>query len=276
MTKFKRITDPQIKSEANLQTDYLDFIKSRFFDLAREQAPQHLLSVVEARFDDLKFSEFPSRLGYPNLAQTPNHPLLVLAGFPFRLYLTTSQHNFVELALRAAGKEPRMEFCRWHQGLLERMTPVFETNSMLEPDKRYQPTDKEPLVYHLFGHDDYPDSLVLTEDDYLRFLIAISQNRSQTNTDPIPQQLRGPISYSALILLGYELYGWEFRVLFWGLIQSEARKSSEEHQVGVSIQVKPSELEQKFFEQYLQTMANCQVFWGSVAEYTQHLLTDLR
>jgi hypothetical protein len=271
LARFKRITDEQIKSDASLQIDYLDFIKNRFFYLARDQkVPDHLLKAVETQFDHLKFSEFPDRLGFPNFEGTPEHPLLILAGFPFRIYLTTSHHNFVEMALRAAGKAPRMEFCRWHPGLEELVPSVFETDSVLEPGKRYQPTDKEPLVYHLFGHDDHLESLVLTDDDYLRFLIAISQNRGQ-NTDPIPKQVRGAMAYSALILLGYELHSWDFRVLFWGVIKTEAM-----NQVGVSIQVKRSQLEQKYFERYLQTMANCEVFWGGVEEYTRYLLDEVR
>lgn len=270
LTKFKQITDDQIKSVAHLQRHYLDFIKSQFYYLARDHhVPEHLLKVVETKFDDLKFSEFPDKLGFPNFEQAPDHPLLILAGLPFRIYLTTSHHNFIELALRAAGKEPRIEFCRWHQGL-EHVPSVFETNSILEPNKKYEPTDKEPLVYYLFGHDDYPESLVLTDDDYLRFLIAISRNRGQ-NTDPIPKQIRGTMSYSALILLGYELYSWDFRVLFWGVIQSETM-----NQVGVSIQAKRNELEQKYFELYLRTVANCEVFWGTVEAYTQYLLENLR
>jgi hypothetical protein len=270
IAKFKRITDEEIKSDASLQIDYLDFVKSRFYYLARDQkVPDHLLKAVETKFDHLRFSEFPDRLGFPNFERTPEHPLLILAGFPFRIYLTTSHHNFIEMALRAAGKEPRMELCRWHEGL-ERIPSVFETKSVLEPDKKYQPTDKEPLVYHLFGHDDHPESLVLTDDDYLRFLIAISQNRGK-DTDPIPKLVRRVMSHSALILLGYELHSWDFRVLFWGVIKSEAL-----NQVGVSIQVKRSQLEQRYFERYLQTMANCEVFWGSVEEYTRYLLDEVR
>jgi hypothetical protein len=275
MARFKRITDDQIETDAHLQRDYLDFVKSRFYDLARDQqVPDHLLKAVQANFDKLALSEFPDKLGFPNFEQTPDHPLLVLAGFPFSIYLTTSHHNFIELALRAAGKEPRTEFCRWHPGL-EHYPLVFESESHLSPDRTYQPSDKEPLVYHLFGVDAHPESLVLTDDDSLRFLIAISRHQGR-DTDPIPKAIRGALAYSALILLGYELNSWEFRILYWGLIQPKTVDPNMREQVGISIQVRHTPLEERFFEQYLDTMAHCKVFWGSIEEYTQQLLSYRR
>ncbi len=247
MTKFKRIIDREMESDAILKSDYLNFIKNRFYDLAEAKGtPEHLLKVVETRFDDLKLSEFPEQLGYPNFED--DHPLMILAGLPFHIYLTTSHHNFIEMALRVAGKEPRVEFCRWHRGLEKSEPSVFETPSILEPDKTYQPNDKEPLVYHLYGYDDYPESLVLTEDDYLCFLIAISQHKGQ-GADAIPKKIREVMSYSALILLGYELHSWDFRVLFWGLISESIKLSTRDEQVSVSIQVKRSPIEQEYFKQ---------------------------
>jgi hypothetical protein len=273
MTKFKRVIDREMESDAILKSDYLNFIKNRFYDLAKAKGTaEHLLKVVETRFDDLKLSEFPEQLGYPKFED--DHPLMILAGLPFKIYLTTSHHNFIEMALRAAGKEPRVEFSRWHRRL-ESKPSVFETPSILEPDKTYQPNDKEPLVYHLYGYDDYPESLVLTEDDYLRFLIAISQHKGQ-HTDAIPTKIREVMSYSALILLGYELHSWDFRVLFWGLISESIKLSAGDEQVSVSIQVKRSPIEQEYFEQYLKDAAKCKVFWGDIHEYTRYLLESLR
>ena len=277
MTKFKRITDTQIKSDASLRTDYLDFIKNRFYCLARNnKVPEHLLNAVEAKFDDLKFSEFPERLGFPSLKNATEHPLMILARFPFRIYVTTSHHNFIERALREAEKHPRMEFCRWHEGLRQRddIPQIFETKSVLDRDKKYIPTDKEPLVYHLLGHDDYPESLVLTDDDYMRFLIAVSRNPGP-NFDPALTRIRGDMSNFALILLGYELHSWDFKVLFWGMIHSEAQKPEDQKQAGISIQVRRSQLEQSYYKRYLQKMASCEVFWGDIKEYTQHLQTYL-
>ncbi len=225
----------------------------------------------------MKFSEFPARLGYPDLSREDalDNPLMILAGFPFRYYVTTSHHNFIELALKAAGKTPRMEFCRWRQKR-DNIPLVLDSFSKLEPDKHYEPNEFEPLVYHLYGHDDYPESLVLTEDDYFQFLIAISQHKGQ-GTDVIPHQLRGVISYSALILLGYELRSWDFRILFWGLINSGSA-TTDEKEMGISVQVEPKlnkKVEKQYFEQYLEKRAKCEAKWVTVEEYTKKLREDL-
>ena len=37
-------------------------------------------------------------------------------------------------------------------------------------NREYKPTSQRPLVYHLFGSIDYPQSMVLTEKDYEIFL----------------------------------------------------------------------------------------------------------
>ena len=67
-----------------------------------------------------------------------------------------------------------------------------------------QPSKEQPLVYHLHGFDQYPESLVLTEDDYLEFLVAISSDKGR-NTDPVPKPVREALVESSLLLLGHSL-----------------------------------------------------------------------
>ena len=43
----------------------------------------------------------------------------------------------------------------------------------------FVPTPANPLVYHLHGHLEMPQSLVLTEDDYLEFLVRISRRHER-------------------------------------------------------------------------------------------------
>ncbi len=269
MTKFKRITTAI--DDWELKSDYLNFVKNQLYRQAEAQgAPAELLTEAEEVVDDVSFSEFAARLGYPPFSQGADDPLLILADLPLPIYLTTGYHNFVEEALKKAGKTPRSELCRWHEGL-EVIPSVFDSPSLLEPDKAYQPTPAEPLVYHLHGFDERPDSLVLTEDDYLQFLVAISRLKGQP-TDPIPRRIRQAISDSALILLGYDLDSWAFRVIFWGLIKSASMTNT-----GIfTLQLKPSPVEQKFFQDYLKLEARLEVYWGDIYQYTQHLRDSLR
>jgi hypothetical protein len=187
-------------------------------------------------------------------------PLLTLAEFPLPIYLTTGYHDFIETALKRAGKAPRTEICRWHKGL-ESIPSVFEGD--------YLPSKDEPLVYHLHGSDTYPDSLVLTENDYLEFLVAIAQEMGR-GTDPIPKRVRQAMADSSLILLGYGLQNWDFRVLFWGLIKPRPLQHA-----SVAIQLVPGEEEKRYLQEYLRREAKFEVYWGDIGEYLQELRAAL-
>lgn len=260
MAQYVSVTDESVTDPRVVKEDYINFIKNRLFDIAEaDGVPADVLAELEEEFDEVIFSEFSDRLGYPKFDQGPANPFLVLAECPLPIYLTTSYHDFLEVALRRAGKEPRTEICRWHEGL-EGIPSVF--------DEDYQPTRDEPLVYHLFGSDAYPGSLVLTEDDHMEFLVAISQNIGRA-TDPIPRRVRQAMADSSLVLLGYHLRSWDFRVLFWGLIKPRPIQ-----QTSVSVQLEPSEIEKHYLQKYLGEF-EFKVFWGDIHQYAQELHQSL-
>ncbi|HUM70936.1 MAG TPA: SIR2 family protein, partial [Chloroflexota bacterium] len=97
-----------------------------------------------------------------------NQPHAVLADLPLPIYITTNYDNLITDALTHRRKEPRRELCRWNPYLLRSHPSMLESG--------YQPTPSNPLVYHLHGHADSPESIVLTEDNYLDFLVNISSN----------------------------------------------------------------------------------------------------
>jgi hypothetical protein len=107
--------------------------------------------------------------------------MLVWADLPVRVVLTTSPYTFIEDALRRAGKTPRTEVCRWRKEL-DSIEPVI--------DGDYRPSALEPLVYHLHGLDAYPDSLVLTEDDHLEFLVNVCQGQGNNAADRVHALVR--------------------------------------------------------------------------------------
>ena len=257
MAQFKGVTDASVTDAWALKNDYINFIKNRLFDLAEADGiSKEALAEVEEAFDDVTFSEFSERLGYPRFDDGPANPLLVLAEFPLPIYLTTGCHDFMEVALKRAGKQPRTEICRWHKGL-ESIPSVFGSD--------YQPSKEAPLVYHLHGFDAYPESLVLTENDYLEFLVATSQEMGR-GTDPIPKRVRQAMADSSLILLGYSLQSWDFKVLFWGLIKPRPLQHT-----SVSIQLVPSEEEKSYLQEYLRREAKFEVYWGEIQQFVQEL-----
>lgn len=240
-----------------MRKEYLDFIKSRLFNIAEDDGvPQAVRDDAEAQFDALDFTTLAKALGYPPFDAEPEHPLLHLAYLDLPIYLTTSAYTVLEAALTRTGKRPRTEFCRWHQRLEALPSEV---------PGDYQPSRDEPLVYHLYGLDLYPESLVLTEDDALEFLMAMARDMSLP-TDRIPKRVRQALADSSLLLLGYDLRSWEFRTLFWGLIKCRPPLKQE----NVSVQVVTDAWEQPYLDKYL-SEASFRVIWGDVYAYIRAL-----
>ncbi|MFO1430339.1 MAG: SIR2 family protein [Candidatus Competibacteraceae bacterium] len=268
MEAMEKQTNGVITPVAVKQT-YLDFVKTRLYSLAEAGgAARSLLDEVDAEFDNLDFSELAKHLGYPKFADTPqDDPLLILAGLDLPLYLTTGYHQVMEAALRQAGKQPHTGVCRWNEQL-EKDIPddIFAGG--------YEPSPEEPLVYHLHGLDKYPASLVLTEDDHLEFLVAISREMGQP-TDRIHARIREALTQSSLLLLGYDLESWEFRTLFWGLLRfREVRRKDLKNVSVVHLQIECCQEEQKYLQSYL-GKANFEVFWMSAQEYVKKLFKAL-
>jgi hypothetical protein len=269
LTQFMTIMETQATGSMSavvVKQAYLDFVKSRLCDLAETGgAVRSLLDEVNAEFDGLAFSEMAKRLGYPRLAGVPqDEPLLILASLDLPLYLTTGYHQVMEAALRQAGKKPRTGICRWNKQLEKEIPDDIFTCG-------YEPSSEEPLVYHLHGLDKYPASLVLTEDDHLEFLVAISEENGRP-ADRIHPRVREALTQSSLLLLGYDLESWEFRTLFWGLLRFR-----EVRQQGVSVlhlQIERCPEEQKYLQTYL-GKADFEVFWMSIQDYTKELYQAL-
>lgn len=267
LTQFMSIMEAEAKGamiSVVVKQDYLNFIKSWLYHLAETNGvAKDLLTEVDAGFDNMDFSELAKRLGYPRFADAPEDPLLILAGLDLPIYLTTGYHQMMETALHRAGKRPRAGICRWNKQLEKDIPDIFAGG--------YEPSAEEPLVYHLHGLDHYPGSLVLTEDDHLEFLVAISQEIGRP-ADRIPARVREALTKSSLLLLGYDLKSWEFRTLFWGLL-----KPREIRQQGISVlhlQLEPTEAEQRYLQTYL-SKADLEVFSSSINEYTRELFRAL-
>jgi hypothetical protein len=259
MFQYRSTADERVirmSDEIALSDDYVNFAKNRLLDLAEGQGVKPgARRDVEDNFDRLNFRDFCDKLGYPAF-DDPANPFLLLSSFDLPIYVTTDFHDFLELALLAADKKPRSEVCRWRQELRE--APSVFADS-------YEPTSKEPLVYHLFGRDSSPTSLVLTEDDHLKFLAAAFQDNGRP-TDPIHKRVREAMSNSSLMLLGYSLGAWDLRALFWGLIVPRSQRLK-----GVAIQLEPNETEKIYLQKYLQEY-QFEVWWGRADTY----LTELR
>ena len=265
MMQFRSIADDGLPDLRFLKEDYVNFAKNRLFDTAEPALTADIRAEADASFDSASFAALSDMLSFPRFDQRTN-PFLLLASLNLPIYLTTSGHSFLEMALRQAGRDPQTEICRWRPGTEARIPPVLAGG--------YEPSKQKPLVYHLYGLDEDPNSLVLTEDDYLNYLVAVTENFGNEH-DPVHKRIRLALAESSLLLLGYSLRDWETRTLFRGLIVPRHRLIADDPASGVvSIQLKPDAIEERYLNRYLQKY-KLEVEWRSAGEYLADLQSRL-
>jgi hypothetical protein len=215
------------------------------------------LAFAKSRILDILKTAGPPKYHQPPDFSVPDEPHGLLADLPLAVYMTTNYDPFLCLALKQRHKDPRRELCRWNK-VIEHEPSVFES----EPN--YAPTPANPLVYHLHGHDECPDSVVATEDDYLKFLARMAG-------DPklIPDKVQRAMRAASFLFIGYRVADWNFRILFEGLRMRGSFKS-----IAVLLPPRPdeaaSEAVQRYLEKYYDEM-DIRIFWGTAREFSAEL-----
>lgn len=220
-------------------------------------AVNHDLAFAKTQILDALKKAGPPKYQQPPDFTAPDEPHGLLADLPLPVYMTTNYDPFLFLALKKKYKDPRRELCRWNK-VIEHEPSVFED----EPD--YTPTPANPLVYHLHGHDECPDSVVATEDDYLHFLAEMAG-------DPrlIPDKVQKTMRASSFLFIGYRVADWNFRILFEGLRMRGNFRS-------IAVLVPPPEEEpgrekvMEYLEKYYDEM-DIRIFWGTAREFSAEL-----
>jgi len=247
--------------------EYLTFLKNRVLDInEKKEGYEDLIPGYRKDARRMSFSDMVKGLGYfVDPDQVPD-PLFTLAKLPFPVYITTSHHDFLERAIEQASGgliKPRTQVIFWEPGVM--YDDASEANH--EPDPNFSPTPKEPAIYHLFGLENYPGSLVLSEDDYIRYLIAVVSDRDPEKPI-IPPRLAQALSSSNLLMMGYHLRDWDFRVLFRLILNYRHGDKK-----GVFIQVKPKN-EREELSNYLKLYFNTKQFeleWKSSEQFIQEV-----
>ncbi len=118
-----------------------------------------------------------------------------LAAVPFYFAITSCHDSLLRRAMERAGKAPFAERYNF-QGDKEDNVPMG--------------TVDRPLIYHLYGSIQEPESLVLTENDLLDFLVAVvSKNPS------LPDNVRSALQKKGknFLFLGFGIRHWYLRIL---------------------------------------------------------------
>lgn len=216
-------------------------------------------------------SEFKGRT--PDFTRS-GEPHMTLARLRLPVYITTNYDDFMLKALEAAQPlppdakdyKPQRDHCRWYEPPKKEKATLPATPSWLQP-----------VVYHLHGILDVPNSMVVVEDDYLDFLVATSERLDLL----IPSEVREALSGTSLLFIGYSLEDLDFKVIMRRLSTWMQRAEGANH---IAVQIKPkavgeppTEEENARIERQCRYIARhyglqkVKVFWGTADEFCLRL-----
>jgi hypothetical protein len=237
-----------------------DLVKVAQF-MAIQNDPMVPKEEIQKEFENIKAPDFSNI----------NEPHAFLADLPLPIYITTNYDDFMIKALKHFNRDPRREFSRWNKIIKAHQPNIF--------DEDFTPSAANPLVFHLHGHTEMLESMVITEDDYLDFLIKISED-----SNLLPFKIREAFAGTSLLFLGtsllflgYQLTDWDFRVLFRSLVGYLEKSLTRTHvsvqllPVGDTVSDEEKEKTQRYFDRYFQKL-EIRVYWGKCQEF----ITDLR
>jgi hypothetical protein len=251
------------RAELFPQNELIGYLRADLLQRYCDELPEELR---EGKPDELPadhLNRLMCAVGAQRRKRDPADPFAVLARLPVSTYITAAQNDLISDALREVGKEPRVDFFRW------RGNPTSDPT--IDPDLR--PDLQHPLVYHLFGRLDHPESLVLTEDNYFDFLIGIRKNKVL-----IPKYVRRSLADAGLLFLGFQLDAWNFRVMFRAIMDQEGGRARRPMYASVAAQIDPEEgriIEPRRARAYLEsyfTESSVSIYWGGPDDFARDLL----
>jgi hypothetical protein len=225
---------------------------------------QYMATTLDAEAPKSAVADIFKRIPDPNF-KDESQPHAILAALPLSVYLTTNYDDYMEKALETRIRTPLWEVCRWNSELRKTRKSHLEEGD---------PKTGSPVVFHLHGHVADPSSFVLTEDDYLDFMVNVRRHEGSGNPSglALPPKIVALLSTTSLLFLGYGLRDWNLRVLLRALVEAADRSS---RRVSVSVQVEPEDdlADQlgkaeaiDYLENYFDGL-KIRVFWGKADEF---------
>lgn len=128
----------------------------------------------------------------------PSPVLRALATLDFPLIITTNYDHLFERALTMAGKFPRVG--------------VYDVDGVAATDDPADIDDpKRPFVFKIHGDIDKPESIVVTDEDYIQFVLRMSDAQP---LHPVPETFIFQFKRWPTLFVGYSLIDYNLRLLF--------------------------------------------------------------
>ena len=154
---------------------------------------------------------------------------------------------------------------------------AVEEQEVLDPP----PSVANPVVLHLFGTDEDPDSMVLTEDDHLDYLARISHDHEVF----LPSSVNALLAKNTLLFLGYHLEDLDLKVILRGLLTYLALTKYDRMQIAVQIETddhdaaaqhEVTDYLQQTFRQYFSPKSDVKIYWGSAQQFMAELTIKMQ
>ena len=245
----------------------------------------NLIQVAQFLVVDQMDAEFPKQLiqqGFKKIKppdfDSSGEVHGILADLPISIYITTNYDDFMVRALENRGKQPITQLCRWwSEDVEKKLQEKAQHNEALrqhlsvifKEEVNYSPTAERPIVYYMHGNINVLPSMVLTEDDYLDFLIKMGDDKNL-----LPSRIVRAFTENSLLFLGYSLSDANFRVVFRSLASYMKRSFGRAH---VSVQIAPDGVPEQQLEKVLRYLDSyfkelkIHVYWGTCQEFTADL-----
>lgn len=195
----------------------------------------------------------------------PLEPHRMLANLNLPVYVTTNYDDFMVQALTRHHRDPKRVLCQWNRAARDY---VKDNPTVLEENPTYKPTVANPVVFHLHGYVPVAESLVLTEDDYMDFLVNMSTER-----DLIPAPVARALTGTSLLFIGYKISDWNFRVLLRSFERFMEASVGRLHVAVMLVPPGPEETKQKaqdYLTKYYENI-DVRVYWGTAKEFLKEL-----
>lgn len=191
----------------------------------------------------------------------------IISDLDLPFYITTNYDDLLMQALRNKRKQPQSLLCPWHNSIRELASETY----------MYAPSPARPAVYYLHGSAQEPGSIVITEDDYLDFIVWVTDSwRKQASDSYIAPALKRAFARNSLLFIGYSQNDWSFRVLMRSIRQTGAGLGA----TNIAVQLSPVDSDadpekvSDYLTKYFTGINNkpVKLYWGTALEF----LTDLK
>lgn len=172
---------------------------SLYFQFGPNGSRNELVKAIRKETTKVEVKEQSGNIAVRDIDPSP--ALHMLAALPFPIIITTNYDHLFDIALNRANTT---------KGVAKQPIPRIYDPKRTPDVVPLDPSEREPILLKLHGDINKPESIVVTEEDYLVFI----QKMSDLHEHPIHENIRARINNWPILFIGYSLKDYNLRLLF--------------------------------------------------------------